>query len=65
MMGELLTVVQAADRLQVRPMTVYRWIWAGKLNVKRLPGGGLRIEPEQLESLLTEQKGGSHAKRRK
>lgn len=56
MATELLTPNQAADRLQVHLMTIYKWISSGRLEAKRLPGGGLRIEVTELEKLLTENK---------
>ena len=53
-MGEILTVEQVADRLQVNMMTVYEWISQGLLEVIRLPSNALRIEAEELEKFLSE-----------
>lgn len=50
---------QAAERLGLHPITIYRLIWAGRLPAKRLPGGGLRIEAEELERLLEGNKKGT------
>ena len=49
----LLSPRQAAERLGLTPLTIYKWIWAGRLPAKRLPNGALRIEAEELEKLLT------------
>ena len=38
-----LTVKELAEREGVNPKTVYRWITKGALDVRRTPGGGLRI----------------------
>jgi excisionase family DNA binding protein len=38
-----LTVKELAEREGVNPKTVYRWINKGALDVRRTPGGGLRI----------------------
>lgn len=65
MPGELLTANQAAERLQIHLMTVYRWIKEGRLQAKRLPGGGLRIEAVELEKLLVDDDRESHANSKK
>lgn len=62
---KLLSPRQAAEYLGLAPITLYRWIWAGRLPAKRLPSGQLRIEPEELDKLLTEDKRGSGASARK
>lgn len=51
-MVEILTAKEVADRLKVHLMTVYRWVSSGRLEVSRLPGGGLRIDAKELEKLL-------------
>jgi excisionase family DNA binding protein len=61
-MDELITVKQAADRLQVHLLTVYRWISSGVLPAQRLPGGWLRIEANELERLLSKNKGRTNVK---
>lgn len=45
-----LTVKELASRERVTVRTVRRWIDKGALDVRRTPGGGLRIR-ERLESL--------------
>jgi len=52
-MEEILTTKQAAERLQVHIITIYRWISQGLLPAQRLPGGWLRIEAKELDKLLT------------
>ena len=47
----LLTVEQAAGRLQITPYTVRRWISEGKLHAVR-PGRTWRIPKESLGNLL-------------
>lgn len=49
---EILTAKEVADRLKVHLMTVYRWISSGRIEVSRLPGGGLRIDAKELDKLL-------------
>ena len=51
-MEEILTASEVADRLKVHLMTVYRWISSGRIPVRRLPGGGLRIDAKDVETLL-------------
>ncbi len=51
-MEEILTANEVADRLKVHLMTVYRWISSGRIPVRRLPGGGVRVEAKELEKLL-------------
>ncbi len=53
-MVEILTAKEVADRLKVHLMTVYRWVSSGRLEVSRLPGGGLRIDAKELEKLLSQ-----------
>lgn len=55
-MAELLTPNEAAQILKVDRLTIYRWIKSGRLEARRLPDGGLRIEAEELEKLLTKTK---------
>jgi excisionase family DNA binding protein len=49
---ELLTVAQVATYLQVNIATVRAWLQTGRLNGDQLPGGGWRITPEAVESML-------------
>lgn len=64
-MVEILTAKEVADRLKVHLMTVYRWISSVRLEVSRLPGGGLRIEAKELEKLLSQRRRRTSGKRRK
>ncbi len=52
---ELLTVKQAAERLQVSPSTIYYLVKRGRL--KRYPLGGLRFTRTDIEQLMAEEKG--------
>jgi excisionase family DNA binding protein len=52
-MDEVLKPNEVADRLKIHLMTVYRWISSGRLQARRLPGGGLRIDGEEVEKLLS------------
>ena len=54
MSGELLTVGQVSDKLQVHIMSVYRLIRSGRLKAMHVPGVGVRIEPKALEELLSQ-----------
>jgi len=51
--SELLTASETAAKLKVHLVTIYKWIASGRLQAKRLPGGGLRIETKELDKLLT------------
>ena len=64
-MVEILTAKEVADRLKVHLMTVYRWVSSGRLEVSRLPGGGLRIDAKELEKLLSQYGRKTRAKPRK
>lgn len=44
---------EAAERLRVHLMTIYKWISRGQLKATRLPGGGLRIEAKELDKMLS------------
>ena len=46
-----ITIDQAAEYMQVNPMTVRRWIKAGKLPASNV-NGLWRIDSEQLEKLM-------------
>ena len=52
MPGEWLTTGQAAELLGVSRSTVVRYIEAGTLNARRLPGGHWRIRRSEAEKLL-------------
>ena len=41
----LLTISEVAERLKVHPQTVYRWIYKGKLEARKIDGI-LRIDEE-------------------
>ena len=47
----LLTVEDVAQRLQIKPDTVRRWIRTGKLPAIEL-GGRLRVAPTDLQAFL-------------
>ena len=48
----LLTVSEAADRLNCRKETIRRYIADGRLPALKLPGGYYRIREEALERCL-------------
>lgn len=48
---QLLTVRQAAESMQVHPETLRRWLRLGLANGIRLPGGGWRISPDEVDRL--------------
>lgn len=50
---QLLTLQQAADRLQISMSTIRRLIKAGKLQAVRI-GRNLRIRPADLEAYINE-----------
>jgi excisionase family DNA binding protein len=52
MPGEWLTTGQAAELLGVSRSTVVRYIEAGTLNARRLPGGHWRVRRSEAERLL-------------
>ncbi|GBD21844.1 hypothetical protein HRbin28_02308 [bacterium HR28] len=53
-----LTVEQVAERLQVSPVTVRRWLREGLLAGSRLPGkAGWRISEQDVERFLAERAG--------
>jgi excisionase family DNA binding protein len=54
--GELLKVAQAADKLQVDPETVRRWLRDGRIRGINLGTGkgGWRIRSNELERFLKE-----------
>lgn len=54
-MEQLLTVEDVADRLQVHPETIRRWLREGRLQGYRISRrGGWRIRPESVEAMLME-----------
>ena len=48
MMGELLTISEAAKRIHVSRQTIYTWIQEGRIKPVLTPGGRRRIPEEQL-----------------
>ena len=48
-MPKPLTLQQAADKLGVHYMTVYRYVRTGKLPATRV-GGGWQVDPDDLAS---------------
>ena len=56
-----LTVSQAAERLQLSVPTVKRYIYDGRLNSCKLPGGQHRIPESEIERLLSPEEAGGEA----
>ncbi len=52
MSQDLLTVVELADRLQVRPSTIRSWTRSGRLPVLRLSPKVVRYDLEQVVAAL-------------
>jgi len=61
-LDELFTVQQVATKLQIHLMTVYKLISSGRLQADRIPGVGLRIEPDALRKLLSQRRRRTSAK---
>ncbi len=56
--AELLTIIEAAERIRVSRQTIYAWIKEGRVKPVKTPGGRLRIPEDQLvikELVATEQ----------
>jgi len=47
----MLTVKEVAEKLRVKPLTVYRWIKAGKLDALKIDGI-IRVEDEAYRKFL-------------
>lgn len=48
----LLSTLQVAQRFQVTPSTVSRWVKRGQLDAIRTPGGTLRFRLADVEAFL-------------
>ena len=51
-MEKYLTVDEISTMLRVLPITVRVWIRRGVLSAVKLPGGGWRVRPEDVEAML-------------
>jgi excisionase family DNA binding protein len=50
--GRMLTTKEVADRLQVKVITVQRWLHSGKLRGTKLPSrAGWRVPVEEVERM--------------
>jgi excisionase family DNA binding protein len=47
----LLTIHDVAEIFEVSDETVRRWVADGRLRHIRLPSGGIRFEPEDIEAI--------------
>ena len=47
----LLTVVQAADRLGLRPATIRSWIWTRKIQYVKL-GRSVRLREDTIQEII-------------
>lgn len=45
---ELYTAKEVAEKLRVKPRTVYRWLKSGRMRAITTPGGQHRIPGEEL-----------------
>lgn len=43
---------EAAETLRLDRLTIYRWIKAGKIKIRRLPDGQIRIQRSELDKIL-------------
>jgi excisionase family DNA binding protein len=57
--SEYCTVAQAAQRLQVSPSTIWRWVEAGKLPGYRVGSRSIRIKRQDLEAMIQPAKPGA------
>ncbi len=64
-MAELLTPRQAAARLGISYPTVKQWLYRGKLEAVRTPGGHYRIPGDQVDAALKPARGGRRTASRK
>ena len=48
---EFLTVNEIARIFQVKPLTVYKWIWDGKLPAYKV-GGLIRVKRQDLSEVM-------------
>lgn len=51
-MSDLLTTRGVAEELHVSTETILRWVRAGHIPHTRLPGGGIRVQRQELEAWL-------------
>ena len=54
--GKLLTIAEAARRLNIRPVTLYQWIQRGTITVIRFSPKTVRIDPRDLDELIDRRK---------
>jgi len=52
----LITAKEAAKRLGVDRITIYRWLKSGKLKSYRLAGWSFRIKEKDLEEFIKDKK---------
>lgn len=52
-MAYQLSIIQAADKAHVHPMTIRRWIAEGRLKATRVGPRLIRISSDDLEKLFT------------
>ena len=50
--ARITTVQDVADRFQVTPITVRRWIAAGKLTAYRIAGRSIRLDLDEVDALV-------------
>jgi excisionase family DNA binding protein len=48
---KLLTVMQAADRLGLRPATIRSWIWARRIQYVKL-GRSVRLREDTIDEII-------------
>jgi excisionase family DNA binding protein len=48
----LIDVIEAAPRVGVKPKTLRRWAWEGRIPYYRLSGKAIRFDPRDLEKFL-------------
>ena len=51
-MTKLFMPIEAARRLKLDRITIYRWIKAGRIKAKRLPSGHLCIGTAEINKIL-------------
>ena len=51
-MSKMLTVKDVAELMQVKSLTVYRWVQDRKIPFAKLPGGTLRFDADKINNWI-------------
>lgn len=50
----LYTINEVAEKLRLKPHTIYRWVWSGRIKALKLGDKTIRIPEEEVQKIMVD-----------